>query len=153
MNIYDIEVEKINGEKIKLDEFKDKVLLVVNTASKCGFTHQYDGLQRLYEKYSERGFEVLAFPSNQFAFQEPGDNQEILSFCQVNFGISFPIFSKIKVNGPKESPLYTYLKEQLPGRITWNFNKFLINKNGEVVSRFGSKVEPKDLEKEIESLL
>ncbi|MDO5713812.1 MAG: glutathione peroxidase [Tissierellia bacterium] len=154
MSVYDFTVKDFNGEDISLEKYKQKVLLIVNTASKCGFTHQYEGLQRLYEKFKDRGFEVLAFPCNQFLHQEPKDNKEIQSFCAVNFGISFPVLGKIKVNGKDAEPLYEYLKKGTDGkRISWNFNKFLVNKKGEPIKHYGSKVKPMDLEEDILKLL
>lgn len=154
MSIYEFTVKDHREQEVPLKEFEGKVLLIVNTASKCGYTRQYEGLQRLYEKYRERGFEVLAFPCNQFGGQEPGENEEIQSFCAVNFGVSFPVFAKIKVNGKEAHPLYQYLKEETGGdRIRWNFNKFLIGRHGDIKGRFDSKVEPEDLEGPIEELL
>ena len=123
--VYDFVVKDGNGEEVSLEKYKGKVLLIVNTASKCGFTHQYEGLQRLYEKYQKKGLEILAFPCNQFLNQEPGTNEKIQQFCAVTFGISFPVFGKIKVNGKDQDPLYRYLKEETDTKkITWNFNKF-----------------------------
>lgn len=146
-NLYDIEVKTISGESVKMEQYKGKVLLIVNTASKCGFTGQYDGLQKLYETYSEQGLEVLGFPSNDFLKQEPGSNEEIASFCKLNYGVSFPMFEKVGVKGKEQHPLYTYLtsKETNPefnGKISWNFNKFLISRDGKIVNRFGSRTAP-----------
>ncbi len=146
---YDIEVERINGEKTTLSEYKGKTLLIVNTASKCGFTGQYDGLQKLYEKYRDRGLVVLGFPSNDFLKQEPGTNGEIEQFCRLNYGVTFPMFAKISVKGGEQHPLYRYLtsEESNPefgGKISWNFNKFLISKDGRILNRFGSRTEPED---------
>lgn len=148
-NIYAIEAQTINGETVKLEKYKGKILLIVNTASKCGFTGQYDGLQKLYETYKDRGFVVLGFPSNDFMKQEPGSNEEIVSFCRLNYGVTFPMFGKISVKGDDQHPLYTYLtsKESNPefdGKITWNFNKFLISSDGKVINRFGSRTKPDD---------
>ena len=145
--LYDITVEDIEGRNHVLDEYRGKVLLIVNVASKCGFTYQYETLQQLYEKYADNGLVILGFPSNEFLRQEPGSNEEIQEFCSLNYGVTFPMFGKITVNGRSAHPLYKYLtsKETNPefsGRITWNFNKFLINESGEIVNRFGSKDEP-----------
>ena len=156
--IADFKAKKPNGEVIDLAEKAGKVLLVVNTASKCGFTPQYDGLEALWEKYGERGFEVLAFPCNQFGGQEPGTADEIESFCKVNFGLSFPLMAKIEVNGADADPLYEWLKAEAPGvlgtkAIKWNFTKFLIGRDGKVVRRYASTDKPESLAKDIEALL
>ncbi len=148
-NIYDIEVQRISGETIKLEQYKGKVLLIVNTASKCGFTGQYEGLQKLYDSNKDKKFVLLGFPSNDFLRQEPGSNTEIKSFCKLNYGVTFPLFAKISVKGKERHPLYTWLtsKEINPefsGKISWNFNKFLISHDGKVVSRFGSRTKPDD---------
>lgn len=148
-SIYEIEVETISGEAVKLEAYKGKTLLIVNTASKCGFTGQYEGLQAIYEQYEARGLEVLGFPSNDFLRQEPGSNDEIATFCQRNYGVTFPMFAKISVKGSDQHPLYTYLtsKETNPqfgGKISWNFNKFLISKDGKITARFGSRIKPQD---------
>ncbi len=129
--------------------FQDKVLLLVNVASKCGFTPQYAGLQSLYDRYREKGFEILGFPANDFLWQEPGSDKEIMHFCSTKYGVSFPLFSKITVKGKNIHPLYKYLTEKetnpgFDGKITWNFNKFLVDRKGQVVDRFDSKVEPLD---------
>ncbi len=157
MNIYDFEVEKINGEKIKLDTYKGKVVLIVNTASKCGFTPQFAALEELYKKYGSDSFVILGFPCNQFAGQDPGTNDEIESFCRLNYGVSFPMFAKINVNGEKTHPLYKYLKEEQKGilgtKIKWNFTKFLVDKQGKVVSRYAPNKAPKELEDIIEELM
>ncbi len=147
--IYGIEVVAITGETIRLGEYKGKVLLIVNTASKCGFTGQYEGLQKLYETHRDQGFVVLGFPSNDFLKQEPGTNEEIASFCKQNHGVTFPMFGKVSVKGKNQHPLYTYLTSrqanpQFSGRISWNFNKFLISRDGQVVGRFGSRTPPSD---------
>ncbi len=147
--LYEIKVKNIMGIEQSLRDYKGKVLLIVNTASKCGFTKQYDGLQRLYDKYKDRGLEILGFPANNFMYQEPGNDETILNFCRVNFGVNFPLFSKISVRGKNIDPLYKYLtdKETNPkfgGKITWNFNKFLISRDGEIIDRFDSKTEPED---------
>ena len=157
MNIYDIEVLKMSGKKIKLNEYKDKVILIVNTASKCGFTKQFAGLEALYEKYKDQDFIVLGFPCNQFLKQDPGTNEEILEFCQLNFGVTFPMFAKIDVRGKNQSQLFHFLIKNTPvlkGKsIKWNFEKFLINRNGDIVNRFVSKVTPKEIEKKVEFIL
>lgn len=156
-NFYDFSAVSIDGEEIKMSEYKDKVVLVVNTASKCGFTPQYEGLEKLYEEYGDKGLVVLGFPSNQFANQEPGSDDEIASFCQKNYGVSFPMFSKIDVNGKNAHPLYKYLKEQKGGtfgsKIKWNFTKFLIDKNGKVVGRYASNVKPAKMKDDIVELI
>ena len=148
-SIYDIEVTTIDGEPTTLESYKGKTLLIVNTASKCGFTKQYEALQELYEAYKDRGLVVLGFPCNDFLRQEPKSNQEIKNFCTLTFGVSFPMFEKIHVKGRKQHPLYTYLtsEETNPdhaGKITWNFNKFLIGPDGRIINRFGSKTTPDD---------
>ncbi|WP_044639796.1 glutathione peroxidase [Risungbinella massiliensis] len=157
MSIYDFTVETASGEKKELQDFEGKVLLIVNTASKCGFTPQYQGLQELYEKYQDQGFVVLGFPCNQFGAQEPGRDEEIQSFCQINYGVKFPVFAKIDVNGNSAHPLYQYLKKEASGMlgnaIKWNFTKFLVDRNGKVVDRFAPTTKPQDLEKEIEKVL
>ncbi len=156
-SIYDFEVINIDGKKVSLSEYKGKVLLIVNVASKCGFTKQYSGLEELYKKYSEKGFAILGFPCNQFKNQEPGTNSEIKEFCSLNYGVSFNLFDKIDVNGEKAHPLYKFLTKQVSGMlgdsIKWNFTKFIINKQGEPVKRFAPQTEPKSIEKDIEALL
>mgnify|MGYP001278454668 CR=1 FL=1 len=147
-----------NGETVSLADKAGKVLLVVNTASKCGFTPQYKGLEALWRKYGERGFEVIAFPCNQFGGQEPGSADEIAQFCEVNFGLSFPLMGKVEVNGPGATPLYQWLKEQAPGilgskGIKWNFTKFLIGRDGKVVRRYAPTDKPGRMERDIEALL
>jgi glutathione peroxidase len=147
-----------NGQSLNLADKAGKVLLVVNTASKCGFTPQYVGLEALWKKYGDRGFEVVAFPCNQFGGQEPGSAEEIESFCQVNYGLSFPVMSKIEVNGPGAAPLYDWLKAEAPGifgtqKIKWNFTKFLIGRDGKVAARFAPTAKPQSLESAIEALL
>jgi glutathione peroxidase len=156
--IADFTVKMPGGKELSLAEKAGKVLLVVNTASKCGFTPQYDGLEALWRKYGERGFEVLAFPCNQFGGQEPGSAEEIESFCKVNFGVSFPLMAKIEVNGANADPLYQWLKQKAPGvlgtkGIKWNFTKFLIGRDGKVVRRYGPTDKPEKLEADIEALL
>ena len=154
MDLYDFEVNKIDGTPTKIQAFKGKVLLIVNTASNCGFTPQYDGLESLYERYKDSGLEILGFPCNQFGYQEKGSNDEIQSFCKVKFGIKFPLFEKIKVNGKNAHPLYSYLKEKAPGilgskKIKWNFTKFLVSKNGEVIKRYAPNITPEKIEADI----
>ncbi|MGA2888927.1 MAG: glutathione peroxidase [Terracidiphilus sp.] len=150
--------ESANGSPISLDEFRGQVLLIVNTASKCGFTPQYADLEQLYRAYKDRGFAVLGFPSNQFGAQEPGSEAEIGTFCEKNFGVSFPLFAKIEVNGPHAHPLYQFLKKANPGifgieRIKWNFTKFLIDRQGRVAGRYAPSTKPKALASAIEALL
>lgn len=157
-SIYDFEVTTIEGEKSTLAAYKDKVMLIVNVASECGFTPQYDGLEALYQKYKAQGLVVLGFPSNQFGSQEPGTNEEIATFCRVNFGVSFPMFEKIEVNGDHTHPLYDYLKSEQTGLlgsegIKWNFTKFLVDKKGKVIDRFAPATKPASLEDAIEALL
>jgi len=143
MGIYDITVKDNKGNDVKLSEYKGKVLLIVNTATKCGFTPQYAPLQELYEKYSSRGFEILDFPCNQFMGQAPGTAEEIQAFCETRFGVKFRQFAKIDVNGKNESPLFAYLKAQTGGKnIGWNFEKFLVDSNGNVVKRYASGDDP-----------
>ncbi|ATH60269.1 MULTISPECIES: glutathione peroxidase [Staphylococcus] len=157
MTIYDIEVQKPNGETYKLEAYKDKVLLIVNTASECGFTPQFEGLQALYENYKDQGFVVLGFPCNQFGGQEPGTGEEATQSCKINYGVSFPMHEKIDVKGENQHPLYQFLTEQQNGffneKIKWNFTKFLIDRNGNVVKRFSPQKKPSQIESEIESLL
>jgi len=146
------------GDEISLADRLGKVLLIVNTASKCGFTPQYAGLEALWRKYRDRGFEVIAFPCNQFGKQEPGDADEIAGFCDVNYGVSFPLMAKIEVNGSGATPLYRWLKQQAPGilgskRIKWNFTKFLVGRDGQVVRRYAPTDKPEALERDIEALL
>ena len=157
-SIYDIPVTDIHGKARKLAEYKDKVLLVVNVASKCGFTPQYKGLEALYEKMHARGLEVLGFPCNQFGAQEPGAEDEIAQFCEINYGVTFPLFAKIDVNGGDAAPLYQHLKKARPGllgseAIKWNFTKFLVDRNGNVVERYAPKDEPESLTGDIQKLL
>jgi len=157
-NIYDFTVTTMMGLPKSMADYKGKVLLIVNTASKCGFTPQYAGLQELYEKYHDRGLEILGFPCNQFMGQEPGDNAEIQNFCQVNYGVTFPMFSKIDVNGSEAHPLYEYLKKAAPGAlgmkaVKWNFTKFLVDAQGNVLKRFEPNVEPAAMAPDIEALL
>jgi len=159
MSLYDSDIEavKMNGESIKLSSYNGKVLLIVNTASKCGFTPQFEGLETLYNQYKDQGFEILGFPCNQFKNQDPADNQEILSFCQVNYGVTFSMFQKIEVNGENRHPLYKYLiynnKEQKQNDIKWNFEKFLIDRSGSVIKRYNSLKKPKSIAKDIKKVL
>lgn len=156
--VFDFSADNIAGEQVDLAQHRGKVLLVVNTASKCGFTPQYKGLQALYTKYREQGLEVLGFPCNQFGQQEPGDSAQINEFCEINFGVDFPLFGKIDVNGSDAHPLYKHLKKEAPGllgsqAVKWNFTKFLINREGEVVKRYAPTDKPESLAKDIEKLL
>jgi len=156
--VYDFEVNRLNGDPVKLGEYRGKVLLIVNTASKCGFTPQYSGLEKLYAKFNPRGLEILGFPCNQFGKQEPGGSEAIAEFCSVNYGVTFPMFEKIEVNGKDAHPLYRYLKGEARGvlgsePIKWNFTKFLVNRDGEVVERYGSATKPEQLEADIEAAL
>ncbi len=181
MGIYDFKVKTIDGDEKTLSEYKGKVLLIVNTASKCGFTPQYEELEKLYEQYNSKGLEILGFPSNQFGEQEPGTNTEVKSFCQINYGVQFPMFEKIDVRGETAHPLFKYLTEKAPFKgldlenetgkflhghlvknfpdyltgdsIKWNFTKFLIDKEGNVVARFESPIAPQTIAPEIEKLL
>jgi len=157
MNVYQFQPERIDGGIQPLSEYKGKVLLIVNTASRCGFTPQLEGLEMLYRKYRDRGFEVLGFPCNQFGGQDPGANGEIAQFCRMNYGVSFPMFAKIEVNGRNAHPLYRYLKKQqnipLMRFIKWNFTKFLIDREGRVVKRFSPMKKPEQLEPYILKLL
>ena len=144
-SIYDISVRTIDGKTIKLAEYKNKVILIVNVASECGYTPQYEGLESIYEKYKSQGFVVLGFPCNQFGGQEPGTNEEIKTFCSSKFNVKFPLFDKIEVNGGNRHPLYVLLAGKdsaFPGDITWNFNKFLIGRDGKLIIRFDSSIEP-----------
>lgn len=157
MDIYDFKVLNNKGEEISLSEYKGKVLLIVNTATGCGFTPQYKGLEELYKKYKEEGFEILDFPCNQFGHQAPGTDQEIDSFCTLNYDTTFPRFKKIDVNGENASPLYNWLKKEKGGifgnAIKWNFTKFLIDRNGKVVERYAPTTSPSKIEDEIKKLL
>ncbi|WP_423156702.1 glutathione peroxidase [Staphylococcus saprophyticus] len=157
MTIYDIEVQKPNGDAYKLDAYKNKVMLIVNTASECGFTPQFEGLQALYDKYKDQDFIILGFPCNQFGGQEPGTGEEATQNCKINYGVSFPMHEKIDVKGEQQHPLFKYLTEAQNGffneKIKWNFTKFLVDKNGDVVQRFSPQKKPSQLESEIEALL
>jgi glutathione peroxidase len=157
MSFYDISVKTITGETKTMGDYRGKVLLIVNTASKCGLTPQYKGLQALYDAYREQGLEVLGFPCNQFAGQEPGTPEEIAQFCDVNYGVTFPLFTKVDVNGPHTHPLYQHLKAEAPESqhqdIEWNFAKFLVDRNGNVVKRYDPQTPPEALRADIEHLL
>ncbi len=157
MSIYDYVVKAQDGSDVSMRDYEGKVLLIVNTATGCGFTPQYEGLENLYEKYHDQGLEILDFPCNQFGHQAPGTDQEITSFCQMNYGVSFPQFKKIEVNGENQEPLYEYLKSQQKGmmgnKIKWNFTKFLVDREGNVVDRFGSTTTPAKIEGKIKELL
>lgn len=157
-NFYSFNVKQADGKPQSLADYKGKVILAVNVASKCGFTPQYEGLEALYEKYKDKGLLIVGFPSNQFGSQEPGTDSEIQNFCKLNYGVSFPVMAKIDVNGDKADPVYKWLKSAKPGvlgieAIKWNFTKFLINRKGEVFDRYAPQTEPKALEKDIEKLL
>jgi glutathione peroxidase len=156
--VFDFQADSITGEAVGLDRYRGKVLLIVNTASQCGFTPQYAGLEALYRQFREQGLEVLGFPCNQFGKQEPGDAQEISAFCEKNYGVSFPLFARIDVNGNAAHPLYMHLKKQAPGilgtqAIKWNFTKFLVGKDGAVVKRYAPKTRPQELTGDIQALL
>ena len=155
---YDFTVIDIKGRSVALAKYHGKTLLIVNTASRCGFTPQYQGLQSLYDKYKDQGLVVLGFPCNQFGEQEPGDAKTIEAFCELNFGVTFPMFGKVEVNGDAADPLFVHLKRAAPGvlgseAVKWNFTKFLVDRNGEVVERFAPATPPEKLEAEIEALL
>ena len=156
--LYDLTVDDIAGKPVRLSRYKGKVLLIVNTASECGFTPQYQGLEALYSKLHGKGLEILGFPCNQFGGQEPGSEKEIAAFCERNYGVTFPMFAKIDVNGAGASPLYQYLKSEKKGllgseAIKWNFTKFLVDREGNVVERYAPQTEPKDLEADVRKLL
>jgi len=156
-NFYQFTARSLQGKEISMETYKGKVVLVVNTASKCGLTPQYEGLENLYEKYKDQGLVILGFPCNQFGKQEPGTEKEISEGCLINYGVSFPMFSKIEVNGDNVHPIYKYLKNRLPGvfgkNIKWNFAKFLIDRNGKPVKRFSPTTIPEKLVKDIEKYL
>ncbi|CAI4286245.1 CCQ_1a_G0004340.mRNA.1.CDS.1 [Saccharomyces cerevisiae] len=157
-SFYDLECKDKKGESFKFDQLKGKVVLMVNVASKCGFTPQYKELEELYKKYQDKGFVILGFPCNQFGKQEPGSDEQITEFCQLNYGVTFPIMKKIDVNGSNADSVYNYLKSQKAGLlgfkgIKWNFEKFLVDSNGKVVQRFSSLTKPSSLDQEIQSLL
>jgi len=156
--VYDFKAKSLDGKDIDLKQFQGKVLLIVNTASECGFTPQYKGLEAVYEQFRDKGVEVLGFPCNQFGSQEPGSNEEIGAFCERNYGVTFPLFDKIDVNGDAAHPLFKHLKSAAPGlmgteAIKWNFTKFLVRKDGRVYKRYAPQTEPKELMKDIEKLL
>ncbi|MNB81373.1 Hydroperoxy fatty acid reductase gpx1 [compost metagenome] len=158
MSIYDYQANTLRGNEETLSKYEGKVLLIVNTASKCGFTPQYKGLQEVYDKFKDRGFEVLGFPSNQFASQEPGNSDEIEEFCQLNYGVTFPMYEKIDVNGDNAHPLFKHLTKEAPGalgskRVKWNFTKFLVDREGRVLKRFAPTTTPESLQDEIQALL
>lgn len=157
MSLFDYVVKDNKNNQVKMEQYKGKVLLIVNTATGCGFTPQYEGLENLYKKYQQQGFEILDFPCNQFANQAPGNSEEISSFCTLKYGTTFPQFAKIDVNGAKEEPLYTYLKSQKSGimgsKIKWNFTKFLIDREGNIVERFAPTTTPEKIEAAVQKLL
>jgi glutathione peroxidase len=157
MSFYDLSAKLNNGKEKKLSDFKGKVLLIVNTASECGFTPQYQGLQEIYDRYKDRGFEVLGFPCNQFGHQEPGTDKDIQSFCQLNYGVTFPIFAKVDVNGENAHPVFQFLKSETGGLlgdgIKWNFTKFLVDVEGNVVDRYAPQTIPVRIAGDIEKLL
>ena len=147
--MYDFTLKDSKGRDVKLEEFRGRVVMLVNVASKCGYTPQYEGLQKIYERYKDQGFTILGFPANNFGAQEPGTNEEIQEFCRINYGVTFPVFSKISVKGDDKHPLYKYLTEretnpQFAGEIKWNFNKFLVSKDGKIIGRFESADKPED---------
>lgn len=157
-SVYDFQVTDVKGKDVSLADYKGKTLLIVNTASKCGFTPQFKGLQALYEKFRGQGLEVLGFPCNQFGNQDPGSNEEILNFCSTNFDVDFPMFGKLEVNGSAAHPLYKHLRSEAPGLlgttgVKWNFTKFLVGPEGEVIDRFSPKTTPAELEEAIEAVL
>lgn len=158
MSIYDYAVDNIRGEKVSLENYKGKPMLIVNTASKCGFTPQFAGLQNLYDEFKDHDFEILGFPSNQFGQQDPGSNEEISEFCQLNYGVTFPMFEKLEVKGSSAHPLFQYLSKEAPGilgskAIKWNFTKFLIDSNGKPVKRYSPQTTPDKIEADIRELL
>ena len=155
---YDFKCRSLTGDEVDLDEFRGDVALIVNTASKCGFTPQYQGLEALYQSFKDRGVTVLGFPCNQFGRQEPGQASDIAEFCEINYGVTFPLFEKVDVNGPNAEPLFEHLKSEAPGvlgtrNIKWNFTKFLVDQDGNVVRRYAPKDKPEDLHDDIEVLL
>jgi len=158
MSVYDYSAKTLDGQDASLADYRGQVLLIVNTASKCGFTPQYEGLETLYKAYKDKGFTVLAFPCNQFGAQEPGNAEEIANFCSLTYDVTFPVLAKIDVNGPQAHPLYAYLKHEQKGLlgtegIKWNFTKFLIGRDGKVVERFAPTTKPEDLKLAVEALL
>jgi glutathione peroxidase len=157
-SVFEFTCQTSGGKTMPLDDFRGKVLLIVNTASKCGFTPQFAGLEELYEKYKDKGLVILGFPCNQFANQDPGSDDEIQEFCQLNYGVTFPVLGKIEVNGSGADPLFKHLKKEAPGalgsqRIKWNFTKFLVDADGNVVKRYAPTVKPKAIEKDVRKLL
>ena len=157
-SIYDFTVNDIGGKPVKLDRFRDKVMLIVNTASKCGYTPQYTGLEALHQKLHDQGLEILGFPCNQFGAQEPGNEKEIAQFCELNYGVTFPLFAKVDVNGSNAAPLYKFLKSEKPGllgseAIKWNFTKFLVDRTGKVVARYAPGDTPEAIEADIARIL
>jgi len=157
-SIYDFEAQQIGGQSVPLAQFRGKPMLIVNTASACGFTPQFAGLEELHKRYADRGLVVLGFPCNQFGAQDPGSNEEIASFCQVNYGVSFPMMAKVDVNGPQAHPLYRWLTAEAPGllgskAIKWNFTKFLVGKDGSVLKRYAPQDAPEKLAKDVEASL
>ena len=156
-DFYDFKANTISGQEVSMQDYKDKVVLVVNTASKCGLTPQFEGLQKLHEEYKDSGLEIIGFPCNQFASQDPGTSEEIATFCLKNYGVDFTMFDKVDVNGDEAHPIFKYLKDELPGtigkKIKWNFTKFLIGKDGKPVKRFAPTKKPKDIEKFIKKEL
>lgn len=157
MSVYDFSAKTMLGKEKSLADYKGKVLLIVNTASECGFTPQFEGLQKLFETYEDQGFEILGFPCNQFNNQDPGTDAEISHFCQRNYGVTFQMFSKVDVKGENAHPLFVYLTQEAKGMLTkqikWNFTKFLIDKNGEVIDRFAPQTKPESIEKDVEQAL
>ena len=148
-SVYDFTLKNSKGQDVKLSDYRGKVVMLVNVASKCGYTPQYEGLQKIYERYKDQGFTILGFPANNFGAQEPGTDEEIQQFCRINYGVTFPVFSKISVKGDDKHPLYKYLTEketnpEFAGEIKWNFNKFLVSKDGKIVARFESADKPED---------
>ena len=157
-SIYDFSVADIHGKPVKLDAYRGKAMLIVNTASKCGFTPQYKGLEALYKKFNDKGLEILGFPCNQFGAQEPGSEDEIAQFCELNYGVTFPLFAKVDVNGRDAAPVYKYLKSEKPGllgseAIKWNFTKFLVDREGKVLARYAPNDTPESIAGDIEKAL
>lgn len=154
---HEFEAESLQGQKVSMEDFKGKAVLVVNTASKCGLTPQYEGLEKLYQEYRDQGLEILGFPCNQFGEQEPGSSDDIESFCSINYGVSFPMFAKIEVNGGDAHPIFKYLKKALPGTLSnavkWNFTKFLVAADGKPLNRFAPTTEPAKLEADVKAAL
>ena len=156
--VYDFSAQTIDGKPVSLDQFKGRVLLIVNTASACGFTPQFKGLQALWERYGDKGLTVVGFPSNEFGAQDPGSNEEIASFCEMNYGVSFPMMAKVEVNGSGAHPLWQWLKGEKPGllgteAIKWNFTKFLVGRDGQVLKRYAPQEEPEKIARDIEAAL